>query len=353
MKKKETQLTGVKEIARRGNVSIGTVDRVIHNRQGVSAKTRDKVKMIIKDMDYRPNLLGRMLASRKTTSFATLIPAVSKETSFWEGPLRGIERAESEISQYNVKIEKCFFDQNNKGSFIKEANKILKKKPDGILLAPNFIEESINFTDKCRKLNIPFVFMDSDIPGQQSLSYIGPHLYESGYLAANLISYLIGEKDRILIVHISAEIENHHHLLRKEEGFKNHFNDHRISNSIEKIDIKKVSFTSVKKQMNQILEKYNDIKVIYVTNSKVSLVAQYLKESGKNILLVGYDLIKENIPYLEEEIINFLICQKPAEQAHKGIMTLYKHIVLKLPVDDNVFMPKDIVMKTNYANYIY
>jgi len=29
-------LTGVKEIARRAKVSIGTVDRVIHNRTGVS-----------------------------------------------------------------------------------------------------------------------------------------------------------------------------------------------------------------------------------------------------------------------------------------------------------------------------
>jgi LacI family transcriptional regulator len=38
MKKVKQELFGVKEIARRANVSIGTVDRVIHNRSGVSEK---------------------------------------------------------------------------------------------------------------------------------------------------------------------------------------------------------------------------------------------------------------------------------------------------------------------------
>lgn len=352
MKNGNNGLTGVKEIARRAKVSIGTVDRVIHNRTGVSAKTRDKINKIIKDIDYQPNLLGRRLASNKVTHFATLIPEVSRETSFWETPLKGIEQAEAEIRQYNVKIEKYFFDQNDKSSFEKQARKILKTKTDGILLAPSFIEEATKFTNQCRKLQIPYVFIDSDIPDQPSLSYIGPDLYHSGYLAANLISYLVGGKDRILIVNISAEIENHHHLLRKEDGFRGYFKEHNITDSIEKIDIRKISYNSIKKEISQALLKYKDIKVLFVTNAKVSFVAQYLKEANRgDIVLVGYDFLKENISYLEEEIINFLICQKPGEQAYKGIMTLYKHSVLKLPVEEYAFMPIDIIMKANYSFY--
>jgi LacI family transcriptional regulator len=350
MQKKDIQLTGVKEIARRANISIGTVDRVLHNRSGVSAKTRDKIKQIIKDIDYHPNLLGRRLASNKVTHLIALIPKASEETSFWEAPLKGIEQAESEIKQYNVKIEKYFFDQNDKDSFLKQAEKIVKKKADGILLAPSFIEESINFTNRCRKLNIPYVFIDSDIPDQPSLSYIGPDLYHSGYLAGNLIHYLIGTRDKILIVNISTEIENHHHLLRKEEGFRRYFKEHKMPNRIEKIDIRKISYNSVKKYLDKVLVE-QDIKVIFVTNSKVSLVAQYLKQENKNMMLLGYDFIKENIGYLEEDVINFLICQKPGEQAYKGIMALYKHIVLKHPVEEHTFMPIDIIMKANYSFY--
>ena len=40
---------GVKEIALRSNVSLATVDRVLHNRTGVSDATRQKIQQIIKE----------------------------------------------------------------------------------------------------------------------------------------------------------------------------------------------------------------------------------------------------------------------------------------------------------------
>lgn len=347
MDKEGIQPTGVREIARRASVSIGTVDRVLHNRVGVSAKTRDKIKQIIKDIDYHPNLLGRRLAYNKVIHLIVLIPKASEETSFWEAPLKGIEQAESEIKPYNVKIERHFFDQNDRNTFLDQTKKIIKKKVDGILLAPSFIKESIDFTNSCKELNIPYVFMDSDIPDHPSLCYIGPDHYHSGYLAANLARYLIGEKDNILIVNISTEIE--HHLMRKEEGFRRYFKEHHLPNKIEKLDIRKISYNSIKKCLSQKQLGQNNIKVIFVTNSKVSFVAKYLKESNKNILLLGYDTVKENIRYLEEDVINFLFSQKPEEQSYKGIMALYKHIVLKHPVEANSFIPTDIIMKGNYS----
>lgn len=351
MPKKSGQLSGVKEIARRAKVSIGTVDRVIHNRAGVSPKTREKINSIIKEMNYEPNLLGRILASKKKIRFASLIPKVSAETSFWEAPLKGIEIAESEIRQFGIEIQKYFYDQNDKHSFTAQARKILKEKTDGILLAPTFIEEAIIFTTRCRKLNIPYVFIDSDVPDQPSLSYIGPDLYRSGYLTANLCSYLLKKTDKILIINVSTEMENHHHLLRKEEGFRGFFKDHGLANPIEKIDIRKVGYNAIKNAIDQVLANHNDIKLMFVTNSKVSKVAHYLKESKRDIKLIGYDFVKENIGYLDDEVIDFLICQKPGEQAYKGIMALYKYLVLKIPVEDNVYMPIDIIMKTNYAYY--
>jgi len=57
------EVSGVKEIARRAKVSIGTVDRVLHNREGVSEKTKTKINKIIQELDYQPNILARRLAS--------------------------------------------------------------------------------------------------------------------------------------------------------------------------------------------------------------------------------------------------------------------------------------------------
>lgn len=352
MKKKTVEkFSGIKEIARRGNVSIATVDRVIHKRSGVSPKTQEKINRIIKELDYQPNLLARRLASRKVIRLASLIPKISEETSFWDAPLSGIHQAEAELKQFGITVEKRFFDQNDKRSFVKESKAILKSKPDGVLLAPSFIEESIAFIRECGELGIPYVFINSDIPGQGSLCYIGPDLYRSGYLAGNLASYLVGEDDEVLVVNISRELDNRHHLLRKEEGFRAYFADHNKKSKICKVDIRQVDNASLEKALDAILKENKKISLIFVTNSRVSAVAQYMKKTGSKLLLVGYDFLKENINYLDEGIIDFLICQKPVEQAYRGIMALYQKLVLSVDVEEIYFMPIDIITKENYSFY--
>lgn len=352
MKKNSTsELSGIKEIARRANVSIATVDRVIHKRTGVSIKTRDKINKIITDLDYQPNLLARRLASRKTIRIATLIPHIGGESSFWEAPLIGIEQAESELRQMGIIIEKTFFDQEDNTSFIKQSRVVLKSKPDGILLAPSFVEESIEFTNHCKQQHIPYVFINSDIPEQKSLCYIGPDLYRSGYLAGNLISYLVNDHHNILIVNVTKELEDRHHLTRKEEGLRAYFNDHNRSNHIRSIDIHQFDPQSIENALSSELQQNPDIRVIFVTNSRVSAVANYLKMFRHEVLLVGYDFLKENIDYLNEGVIDFLICQKPVEQAYRGVMSLYQHLVLSSSVEEIYFMPIDIITKENYAYY--
>lgn len=51
---KDTTYFGVKEIARRANVSIATVDRVIHNRTGVSEATRKKSMILLLNLITSP-----------------------------------------------------------------------------------------------------------------------------------------------------------------------------------------------------------------------------------------------------------------------------------------------------------
>lgn len=352
-KDKSVELSGVKEIARRANVSIGTVDRVIHNRVGVSAKTKKIIQDIIKELDYQPNILAQRLVSKKVLKIAILIPALSQETEFWGAPLNGIEQAEIEIRPYGIKIERYFFDLNDKKSFVTQTKEILKTEIDGLLLAPSFIEESIRFTAECKKHNIPYVLINSDLPENKGLCYIGPELFQSGYQSAHLINYAIRGKGKVLVVNISKEIDNHHHLLRKEEGFRAYFKDHQTNVNIIKDNITKTDYKSVAARLKTLFENDTDIDAIFVTNSRVASVARYLEESEQQqkFLLIGYDFLQENIEHLKSETIDFLICQKPQEQGYRGIMALYRNMVLKASVDENYFMPIDIITKENYGFY--
>lgn len=348
---KEPVLVGVKEIARRANVSIGTVDRVLNNRTGVADKTKEKILEIIKELDYQPNIMARRLASKKMLHFAILIPAASGETGYWEAPLNGVKQAAAEIKDYGVSVEIYFFDQNDKATFSSRAKEILKKEVHGVVLAPMFEDESLKFIKKCQAKEIPFVFINSDIETQESLSYIGPDLYQSGYLAAHLINYIIREQQHVLIVNISREIDLHHHLLRKEEGFRAYYKANPRDIHIRKADVRQTDYKSVKSRLNKILaEQVPD--VIFVTNSRVSTVAKYLEEAGhQQVKLVGYDFLEENISYLKQGLIDFLICQKPQQQGHKGVMALYNHLVHGLATERQQYMPIDIITKENYVNY--
>lgn len=351
MKKRIAELTGVKEIARRANVSIATVDRVLHNRKGVSKQTKEKITQIIDELNYKPNLLAQRLASRKTLRLATLIPESSKETSFWDAPLKGIEQADDEIKQFGIIVDKYFYDQNLIGSFVEQSRIILESKPDGILLAPSFIDESVTFTNKCKDYNIPYVLIDSDLPNNGSLSYIGPNLYHSGYLGAHLVSYLAKDNDGILIINISREIDNHHHLLKKEEGFRAYFKDHNKAINIIKLDIKDTDLKSIERNLTRIFDEHSNIKIVFVTNSRVSKVAHFIEHTQKDVILIGYDFLKENIEYMDNGIIDFLVCQKPKQQGYRALMSLYQHLAFGSPVEKIYFMPIDILTKENLAFY--
>jgi len=356
--KEKSQLSGVKEIARRANVAIATVDRVIHNRPGVSLKTKNKINKIIEELNYQPNIFARRLASRKIFEFAVLIPQVSAETTYWQAPLSGILQAEKEIKPFGINITRYLFDQDDKISYTKQYKLILKKKVDGVLLAPLFIKETIEFIIACRKTGIPYVFIDSDIPNQERLCYIGPDLFQSGYLGGHLISYGITEKGKVMVMNISKdvniakEMEDQHRLFRKEEGLRAYFENNRMKNEIVKIDIEQTDYLTIKKKLSKALKENPGIKAICVTNSRVSSVARYLEESdAKHFFLIGFDFTDDNIEYLKKGIIDFIICDKPQEQGYRGIMALYQSLVMGLDVDNVYYMPIDIITKENYIFY--
>lgn len=62
----------IKEIAKVCGVSEGTVDRAIHNRFGISDKTRARVLETIKELNYRPNQLAQSLATGTTKTIGII-----------------------------------------------------------------------------------------------------------------------------------------------------------------------------------------------------------------------------------------------------------------------------------------
>lgn len=67
----------IKDIAERSGVSVGTVDRVLHNRPNVSGKARAKVEAILKEINYQPNMYASALAYNRKIRFAACFPVTT------------------------------------------------------------------------------------------------------------------------------------------------------------------------------------------------------------------------------------------------------------------------------------
>ena len=67
----------LEDVARVAGVSIKTVSNVIHDYPHVSNRTRERVQRAIDDLGYRPNALGRRLATGRTGLIALAFADVS------------------------------------------------------------------------------------------------------------------------------------------------------------------------------------------------------------------------------------------------------------------------------------
>jgi len=275
----------IKDIAQKANVSIGTVDRVIHNRGEVSKATRDKIIQIIEELEYQPNLLASALASKRTYSFALLLPEPISTESYWNKPMIGVRKAFHEIQQYGVNINIHLFKQSDPETFNSDASLILQNNPDGVVLAPFFSRESKEFIAELQRRTIPYVFIDSNIADSQKLSYIGQDSFQSGTLAARLLDYSIPENASILILHFAKERDNMNHLVQREKGFYEYFslNKPESKRALITLEIAEPTNSDFQEQIKSVLNNNEKIRGIFVPNQQVYFLGRNHDQLEKNL----------------------------------------------------------------------
>ena len=339
----------IKDIAEKARVSTGTVDRVIHNRGNVALEVRDRVLQIIEEFDYQPNMIARALGANKIHTLAALIPDPSFD-AYWLAPKVGIEKAEKEVGQYGIRVQKFLFNSYESASFVEKAAELTALSPAGILVSPIFYREALPFFEEWNSRNIPFVLFNTQIEEFKPLGFIGQDSYQSGLLAGKLISYGQPGPCSVLIAHFDEEISNSAHLQKKEEGFRDYFKINKLTKKIKIIraELNTVNTEDFRKLFMGIVKANPDLAAIYVTTSKAFKIAELLDENRVDHLkLIGYDLLPQNKKFLEKGIINFLINQNPEGQGYWGISQLTDHLVFKKKVPPVRFLPLDIVTNEN------
>lgn len=93
----------IKDVALKAGVSIASVSRVLSGKPGVGAQTAERIKQVIDELGYRPNLGARGLVKRKTGNIAVVVPRGSYilNNPFFSTILDGIAK-ELDETEFNM-----------------------------------------------------------------------------------------------------------------------------------------------------------------------------------------------------------------------------------------------------------
>lgn len=341
----------IKEIARLADVSIGTVDRVIHNRGRVSKDTEKRVRQIIEDLNFKPNVFARNLKLSRTFNLGVLMPYPFQDSKYWEMPARGIQRASEELASHKVMVSFFHYDKYSEISFQQVNEEITAKKLDGLLVAPVISEVFGSFLENLPE-GFPYVFFDSIIPGGKCISYIGQDSYQSGVLAGKLMHLLLKD-DRESTVAVVEFKPTDSVIEARAAGFEYYTGEYTgIKTRTYHVD-ETLGDEGVEMLARGMLDETKDLRGIFVTYAATYKFARFIHEKSlkKDIHIIGYDPVEENIKYLKSGVIDFLISQMPERQGYESIYTLYRNVVLRETVEPRMMMPIDILTKENVDYY--
>lgn len=369
---KEFSNIRIVDIAKMAGVSVGTVDRVIHNRGRVSEENRKKVQTILEMVHYQPNLMARSLASKKQYHLVAIIPSFT-QGEYWEAISEGIDKAASEMESYNISITKLFFDQYNNKTFDDIVRNLLEEKVDGVLIATLFSDSVIRLSQTLDRYEIPYVYVDSNIEGQHQLAYFGTESYDAGVIAARLLTDRLSPDSDILMARIIYSGKNDSTQGKnRREGFCDYLKSSGFAGNLHEVELKindsvynfmkldEIFEASKAMEANKNMETNKNIAAnkaaiegAIIFNSTCYILGNYLKaRQMQSVKLVGYDLIERNTQLLSEGVITALIAQRPERQGYDGIKSLCNRLLFNHTPEKVNLMPIDILLKENLKYYL-
>lgn len=343
----------IKDIAEKAGVSVGTVDRVLHDRPNVSALAREKVESVLNEINYQPNMYASALASNKSYNFFLLMPQHDSE-AYWEEIEEGAFMACSNRRDFHIDVTIKTYKRFNTESYEKAFNEIIEESPSGAIVVPSEYETTSKYTNRLHALNIPFILLDSYMPELNPLSFFGQDSFSSGYFAAKILMLIASQDTEIMIMKQTknGKIASKQQANR-EVGFRKYmqkrFPDVKILEIDLPLDGDKNEYDSI---LGNFFKEHPAVHNCITMCSKAYIVGDFLlRHKRKDIQIMGYDMVEKNEECLRRGSISFLIAQHAFMQGYNSVDSLFKAIVLKHDIPSVNYMPIELLSKENVDFY--
>ncbi|MBR2128820.1 MAG: LacI family DNA-binding transcriptional regulator [Bacteroidales bacterium] len=349
---KDNRVT-INDVAKMAGVSKGTVDRVLHDRGEVSPKSREKVLKVIEELGYKPNFYASILASQKKHRIVCVIPEyVSGD--FWSLTARGVEESAETSSRFGVTVEVVTYDQYDVESFRHVCNRVLADLPSGVVVAPMFRVETLNFVKKLDASGVPYVYIDSKLEDDSYFAYFGMPMFQSGYLCADIMAD--GRSlEKILVVRIERDKMGYSDpTVARRTGFMEYMAAHCPDTQIVNVFIDPKSPEDIRRKLDEAFAGASGNIGVVMFNSRIHIVAEYIRERRfQGVRVVGFDALEKNLDAIRSGHVHVLIAQHSDRQAAAAVNALVDNLIHGEPVHkkDN-YTQMDILNRFNCDYYM-
>lgn len=336
----ETTKVTIYDIAKKANVSVGTVHRALNNTGRISPKTKQLILDVAQSLGYKANVAAQGLRRSPIKIGAILFCPVEE---YVDSIIDGISASGEALEKYNVYVDIQKIAYTNSTACLKQACELIQTFADNnyngiVLFFSSMIDEMDEVTSLVNELaetkKISFATVANEITSIHTVVHVGINAFMAGSMAAEMLELACAGKDIALLVASNSSPINMEYI----RGFMNYSGNSIFSNvSIyEHYDDKK----KVSEVTERMLQENPDLSGIYMTTASSALACQCIKNMGKtDLTIITTDLLQETPELLKSKVANAAIFQNPYKQGKNVVRFLYNYITAKTDSGVHLIQP--------------
>lgn len=269
----------IKDVAKKANVSIATVSRVLNNSNRVEEDTKKRVQKAVRELRYLPNNLGRSLSIKRTEAIGLILPDLFGE--FFSEVIRGVDQT-AQLHKYHLLVSSSHDDRKD----IKAALQMIRGRVDGLIIMSADID--VQTINENLPKSLPVILLNCQVDDTSYDSLNINNYYGAYQMVSHLLSH--GHKSISLI----KGPKNNHDADERLRGYRQALIDGKAQFDAELEYPGDFSEASGYDAVKTMLKKKTRPSAIFAANDSMAIGAlSAIQEAGiqvpEEIALAGFD----------------------------------------------------------------
>lgn len=273
-------MSTIKDVARVAGVSVATVSRVVNNGPKVSAKTKEKVSKVMRQLGYTPNENARALVTQKSTTIGVVIPDITDP--FFASLASGVEQVAKQHHR-QLLLSTSDIDADSETQAI---NLLIERRCDVMVVHSKALsdEQLIELTQKVKGL----VVIDRIVKGLENRCIWLDNI-EGGKIAARHLIALSHQKFACISSHYPIEDPS-----LRLEGFKATLSQHNLTLKEQLTEYQAPTLQGGEIAAQNLLASGHPFTALFVYNDAMAIGAiSTLEDNGyrvpNDVSVIGFD----------------------------------------------------------------